>query len=66
MLLKNSHREVESFWVAATDQTNKRDFVVRFYYRLSDQGDPVDEAFVFLLQEALCLRAFILIGGFNH
>jgi len=43
--LKNSHEQVESLWVRIRDRGNKGNLVVGVYYRLPDQGEPVDEAF---------------------
>jgi len=40
--------------------------VVGVYYRQSDQGKPIDEAFLLRLQEALCSQAFILLRKLNH
>lgn len=56
--LKNSHmgkNQIESLWVKISDQSNKENFMVGVCYRLADQGEPVDEAFLLQLQEALCL-----------
>ena len=64
--LKNSHKQVESLWVRIRDQGNKGSLVVGAYYRLSDQGEPTDEAFVLQLQEASCSQALVLLGDFNH
>lgn len=35
------------------------------YYRLPDQREPVDEAFLLQLQEALCSQALVLLGDLN-
>ena len=35
-------------------------------YRPPDQGLPVDETFLFWLEEVLCLQALVLMGDFNH
>ncbi|GAB0201705.1 hypothetical protein GRJ2_002636100 [Grus japonensis] len=62
--LKNSHEQVESLWVRVRD--NKRNLVVGVYYRLPDQGEPIDEAFLLQLQEASHSQALILLGDFNR
>jgi len=36
------------------------------HYRLPDQGEPVDEAFLLQLQEASRSEFLILIGDFKH
>ena len=40
--------------------------MVSVYYRLPDQGEPIDKAFLLQLQEALGLQALILLRDFNH
>ena len=40
--------------------------MVGVYYRLPNQGEPVDEAFLLQLQEASRSQALILLGDFNH
>jgi len=65
LLLRNSHRQVESLWVKVKEQTNKGHLVVGVYYKLPCQGESVDEAFLLQLQEALCLQALILMGDFK-
>jgi len=40
--------------------------MIRIYYRLTDQGEPVDKTFLLQLQEALCSQALILMGDINH
>ena len=40
--------------------------MVGVYYRLPNQGEPIDEAFLLQLQEALRLQALILLGDLNH
>ena len=42
--LKNSHEQVESLWVRIRDRGNKGNLVVGVYYRLTHQGEPIDEA----------------------
>jgi len=64
--LKNSHNQAESLWVMFLDQNNKGHLVDREYYRPPDQGEPVDEAFLLQLQEALHSHALILTRDFNH
>ncbi|PKU28913.1 mitochondrial fission process protein 1 [Limosa lapponica baueri] len=64
--LKNSHDQVESLWVRIRDQGNKGNLVVGVYYRLPDQGEPTDEAFLLQLQEASSSEALILLRNFNH
>ncbi|GAB0203805.1 hypothetical protein GRJ2_002846100 [Grus japonensis] len=64
--LKNSHKQVESLWVRIREQANKRNLVAGVYYRLPDQGEPIDEAFLLQLQEASCSQALVLLGHFNH
>ena len=61
--LSNSQEQVESLW----DKTKDRpiELVVGVYYKQSDQGESVDEAFLLQLQEALCSLALIL-KDFNH
>jgi len=53
-------------WIKIRDWTNKGHLVIRVYYRPSDQGEPVDDAFMLQLQEVLFLKALILMGVFNH
>jgi len=64
--LRKSHKQVESLWIKIWDCTSKGRLVVRIYYRPSDQGEPVDEAFLLQLQEALHLQALNLMGDFSH
>jgi len=67
--LKNSHEQVESLWVKIRDRGNKENLVVEpvvAYYRLPDQWEPADKAFLLQLQEASLSQSFILLGGFNH
>ncbi|KAK4824986.1 hypothetical protein QYF61_022512 [Mycteria americana] len=64
--LKNSHEQVESLWVRIRNRGNKGNLVVGVYYRPPNLGEPIDEAFLLHLQEALCLQALILLGDFNH
>jgi len=40
--------------------------VVGVYYRLPDQGESIDEAFLLQLQEASHSQAFFLVGDFSH
>jgi len=40
--------------------------MVMVYYNLSDQGEPVDKAFLLQLQEALHSQALILMGDFSN
>jgi len=40
--------------------------MVGVYYRLRNQGEEVNEAFLLQLQEASCSQALILLGSFNH
>ena len=51
--------------VGIRDQHNNENLVVGVYYRLPIK-EPIDEAFLVQLQEALCLQALILLGDFNH
>ena len=65
MPLRNSHGQAESLWVKVNDQNNKGHLVVGAYYRLSDQGEPVDKALLLQPQEAWHPQA--LMGeAFNH
>ena len=66
LFLRNSHDQVESFWVKMKDWSNKGHLVARDCYRPSDQGKPVHQAFLLWLQEVLCSRALVLMGDFNH
>lgn len=50
-------------WVKISDQGNKGNFMAGVYYRLADQGEPVDEAFLLQLQEALRSQALCPAGG---
>jgi len=52
--------------VNVKDHTNKGCLVVGVCYRLPDQGELVDEAFLFQLQEATRLHVLIPMGNFNH
>lgn len=63
---RNSQEQVEGLCVKINNQTNTRHLVPEVYYRLSDQGEPVDEAFLLQLQEALHSQALILLGDFIH
>ena len=40
--------------------------MVGVYYRLPNQGEPIDEAFLLQLQEASHSQALVLLGDFNH
>ena len=40
--------------------------MVRVYYWLPDQAEPVDEAFSLQLQEMLQSQALVLLWDFNH
>jgi len=64
--LKSNHEQVESLWVRIRDRGNKRNLVVSACYRLPDQGEPTDKAFVLQLQEALHSQSLVLVGDFNH
>ena len=44
--LKNSHQQFESLWVRIRDWCNQGNLVVGVYYRLPDQGEPTDKAFL--------------------
>ncbi|GAB0209348.1 hypothetical protein GRJ2_003400500 [Grus japonensis] len=66
LYLKNSDEQVESLWVKIRGQDNKGNLMVGVYYRPSDQGEPVDEAFLLELWEASCSQTLILLGDFNH
>jgi len=39
---------------------------VGVYYRLPDQEESTDEAFLLQLQEASCSQVLVLLGDFNH
>ena len=52
LLLRNSQEQVESPWVRIMDRTNNSQLVIGVYYRLSDQGETVDKAFLLELWEA--------------
>lgn len=47
--MKNNDEQVETLWVKTGGQANKGNLVVGVYYRPSDQGEPVDEAFMLQL-----------------
>lgn len=64
--MRNSHKQVAILWVKVRGGSKKRQLVVGIYYRLSDQGEPVDKAFWLQLKEASCSQAFILVEDFNH
>ncbi|GAB0179484.1 hypothetical protein GRJ2_000413700 [Grus japonensis] len=64
--LKNSDEQDESLWVKIRVQANKGNLVAGVYYRLPDQGEPVDEAFLLQLQETSHLQALILLRDSNH
>ena len=40
--------------------------MVGVYYKLPDQGEPIDEAFLLQLQEASRSQALVLLGDFKH
>ena len=40
--------------------------MVGVYYRMSNQGEPIDEIFLLQLQEASRSQALVLLGDFNH
>ena len=46
--------------------SSKEHLVVGVCYRLPDQEEPVDEAFLLQRREVSHLWALVLIGGFNH
>jgi len=64
--LKNSHEQVESPWVSIRDRGNKANLMAGVYYRLPDQGEPIDKAFLLQLQEASRSQALVLLGDLNH
>jgi len=64
--MKNSHKQVESLWARVRDRGNKGSLMVRVYYWLPDQAEPVDEAFSLQLQEMLQSQALVLLWDFNH
>lgn len=47
--LRASHGQVESLWVKLKERTNKGQLVAGIYYRLPDQREAVDEAFLLQL-----------------
>ncbi|PKU41917.1 egf-like repeat and discoidin i-like domain-containing protein 3 [Limosa lapponica baueri] len=63
---KNSHKQVGSLWVRRRDRGNKENLLVGVYYRLHNQGEPIDETSLLQLQEALRSKALVLLGDFNH
>jgi len=63
---KIRYDQAESLWDKIRDQISKGHLVIRICYGPSDQKETVHEVFSFQLQEALCLQALILMGGFNH
>ena len=46
--------------------SSKEHLVVGVCYRLPDQEEPVDEAFLLQLQEVSHLQVLVLMGDFNH
>lgn len=50
--LITSNEQVEILQVKIKFQANKGSLVVGVYYRLPDKGEPADEVFLLLLQEA--------------
>lgn len=48
------------------DQTKKEHLVVGFYYMPPDHAEPVNEAFLLQLQEALRSKPLILVVDFSH
>lgn len=62
----HSHNQAESLWVKTKDQTNKAHLVAGVWCRLSDQREPVDEAFLLQLQEVLLSQALIQMEDVNH
>lgn len=64
--LKRRYEQVKSRWVRVRDQGNKGSLMVRIYYWLPDQAEPVDEAFSLQLQEMLQSQALVLLWDFNH
>lgn len=64
--LKNSHKQLESLWVRIKDQGSKGNILVGVYYRLSSQGEAIDEPLLLQLQKALHSQALVLLGEFNH
>ncbi|PKU31387.1 mitochondrial fission process protein 1 [Limosa lapponica baueri] len=63
--LKNTHEQAESLWARIRGRGNKGSLVVGVYYRLPDQGEPIDETFLLQLQEASFSQALVLLGDFN-
>lgn len=63
--LRNSHKQAESLWVKIKDSTDKG-HLAGAYYKLPDQGEPDDKAFLLQLQEASCSQGLILMEEFNH
>lgn len=59
--MKNNDEKVESLWVKIRSQANKENVLVGVHSRPPHQGQPVDEAFLLQLWEAL-----ILLGNFSH
>jgi len=66
MSLKNSYKQVESFWVRLKDRGNKGNHVVGVSYRLPDQGEPTDGAFFLQLLEVSCSQALVLLRDCSH
>lgn len=62
----HSHNQAESLWVKTKDQINKAHLVAGVWCRLSDQREPVDEAFLLQLQEVLLSQALIQMEDVNH
>jgi len=44
--LRNRHDQIKSLWVRIRDENNKGHLVTRDYYRLPDQRELVDKAFL--------------------
>lgn len=62
---KNSHEQIKSLWVRIGDRGNKGN-LVDVYYRLPNQGEPIDKAFLLQLQETSYSQGLILLRDFNY
>lgn len=51
-------------WIKIRNHITEGHAVVGVHGRLSDQEQPIDEAFLFQFQELSCSRALILVGDF--
>ncbi|KAJ7418962.1 hypothetical protein WISP_56946 [Willisornis vidua] len=64
--LKSSHEQIERLWVRMRDLGNKVNLVIGVYFRLSNQGEPIDKAFCSSYRRHHACRLFSWKRDLNH